>query len=133
MPFHTIITQTVLPNCHSYTSGKNYYFSYNLAEPLQFTEPHCARLLWASGAVKVACLLFADFVKRQHVNGQLEPFLGGTAAGSLVGWVPLASNQIPQVGYYYIRQADLGNLAEDKKLTVIVEIAPESSIYGAKE
>ena len=133
MPFHTLVTQTASDNCYTYTVGQNYYISYNLAEQLDFTEPHCARLLWASGTIKASCLLFADFVKRTYVNGELEPFLGGTASEALVGWVPLASNKIQQIGYYYIRRSDSGKINDDKKFTIIVEIAPQAFIYGAQK
>lgn len=132
MPFHTIVTQTGLPICRSFVVGKTLHFSYNLPEPLKFSEPHCARLLWLGGSKKV-CLLFADFVERQHVNGAFEPFLASTAVGAISGWVPLSSNQIPQIGYYKLRTANFETLEPGKKYTAVVEIAPLSWINGAQK
>lgn len=135
MPFHTIVTQNTVEPSHSFTLGIYYNFSYNLPETLKFKEPHCARLLWFGGAVK-PILVFADFVERQYVNGSFESFLGCSAASSSVGWVQLASNQIPQVGYFKIGHADLTALTgkdinkKTKNYTVIVEIAPLSWING---
>ena len=135
MPFHTIVTQTGLPICRSFLVEEKKVstlaFSYNLVDPLKFTEPHCARLLWLGGS-KNPCLLFADFVERQNVNGSFEPFLASTAAGAKTGWVPLASNQIPQIGYYKLRRANLAALGAGT-YTVVVEIAPLSWINGAQK
>ena len=132
MPRHTIVTQTGQPICRSYFVGKTLHFSYNLPEPLKFTEPHCARLLWLGGAKK-PCLIFADFVERQSVNGSLQPFLASTAAGAKSGWVPLNSTQISQIGYYQLRQANFEALESGKKYTVVVEIAPQAWLNGAQK
>ena len=113
------------------TSGSGYNFSYSLSKPLEFKEDHFARLVFLSGTKEIA-LLFADFVRRQEVNGALEPYLGASAAASLNSWVPLANNCIPSFGLLHIRQANFSTLPEGKKVTAVIEIASKSWIDGAK-
>ena len=129
MPLHTIVAQSHSPGANYYTvkyhSTTKYIFSYRLTEPLIFQEPHFARLLWLGGS-KETCLVFADFVESQNVNGAFEPYLGCSAAGSLKGWVPLASNHIPAYGYIHLLHTDRTKIFGIKKLTAIIEIAPES-------
>ena len=61
--------------------GSEYILSYDLAKPLKYKEDHFARLVSVSGTREIV-LVFTDFVQRQQVNGQLEPFLGTSAANS---------------------------------------------------
>lgn len=124
---YTIVAQSHSPGVQIFWREKRYVFSYHLIEPLKFTEPHFARLLWLGGG-NSPNLVFVDFVKRQNVNGILEPYIGCSAAGSLEGWVPLASDHIPSFGYIQVESSDKKKLSGVHNYTAIFEIAPESFI-----
>ena len=111
--------------------ASEYTLSYDLAKPLEYKEDHFARLVSLSGS-KVIVLVFADFVRRQQVNGQLEPFLGTSASNSLNSWVPLANNSVIPIGCLHIRTANKSSIPAGTKLTVVIEIASKSWINGTK-
>ena len=108
-----------------------FLISYRLTNPLKFSEPHYARLLWIGGRANVSFVL-ADFVARQEVNGQLEPYLGCSATGSASHWVPLSSNLIPSDGFIQIRFANGTAIPANTKFTLVIEIASESWVHGAQ-
>ena len=115
----------------SSSSNKIYVIPYILTRPKQYTEDHFARLVSLSGA-KDVILVFADFVQRQEVNGQLEPFLGTSAANTVNPWVPLANNTIPTLGILHLKKANRLTIPSGKRLTAIIEIASRSWINGAQ-
>ena len=108
----------------------NLVLSYHLAEPLRFKEQHFARLLWLGGD-STPTLVFADFVELQEVNSQRAPFLGCSASGALSNWVPLASDYIPDFGFLTLQRANQSKVPENKKWTVVIQIASKSWIHGA--
>lgn len=112
-------------------SGSEYIISYTLSKPIEHKEDHFARLVSLSGTNYIT-LVFADFVRRQEVNGFLEPYLGNSATASLNSWVPLANNCVPTFGLLRIRKANLEPSAFGKKITIVIEIASKSWIDGAK-
>ena len=127
----TIIIQSGLSEL-VYRNNGQYLISYKLTEPLKFSEPHFARLLWMGGYNKNISLVFADFVERQEINGQLEPYLGCSAASSVPSWVKLASNNIPSIGFIQVKLANTGSIPDYQKFTFIIEIASQSWIHGTK-
>ena len=123
--------------------GNYYTISYTLVKDLEYKEEeYFARLVSVSGAKEVV-LVFADFVRRQHVNGELEPYLGSSATTGRNSWVPLANNVIPSFGLLHLRKANLTSLPAKKikntsdsetpgyTLALVIEIAPKSWINGA--
>ncbi len=114
---------TYLDRIHTYT--------YSLAKPLNFTEPHYARLLYVGNAT-ITTFVFADFVERQHVSGEPLPYLGCTAKqGCINPWVPLASNHIPSFGYVQLRPADSRyHLEEGSRQSIVIQVASESFLNG---
>ena len=111
--------------------GTKCYITYTLADTLKFEEPHCARLLWVYGGVSPVFLIFADFVKRQNVDGVLLPYLG--RKDHISGWVPLASNHIPQTGIITVlKSRGETGIGNKTKFTIAIQIAPEALIYGTQ-
>ena len=108
-----------------------YLVSYRLSNPLKFTEPHYARLVWLGGYKNVT-IVFADFVERQEVDGEREPYLGCSAAASTPHWVPLSSNFIPATGFLQIRLANGKRIPANQKFTIVVEIGSESWVHGTQ-
>ena len=134
MPSHTIVLQSdsTRGNQHS-IEGLKCFITYSIAETLKFEEPHCARLLWIEGGTALIFFVLADFVKRQNVNGVLQPYLGCSVTDSVSSWVPLASNHIPQTGIITIvKGVGKTSIGAATKFSLSIEIAPESLIYGAQ-
>jgi hypothetical protein len=129
---HTIVIQGGKSVVNNFTKGSHLY-SYHLNEQLNFTEPHYARLLYLGGASD-SCFVFADFVERQNINGELHPFLGCSAKqGNINSWVRLSSNHIPTCGYIQLRPTSPHRpLSATSTHTIIIEIASESFVHGAK-
>ena len=127
-----IVTRSELSVDSHYSEGR-YVIAYQLPESLLFEEPHYARLVYASG-VNNSCLLFADFVQLQVVDGSLQPYLGCTAIGAERSWVPLASNNLPSFGYFTVERLDRTKLPRAFSYRLIVEIASASELEanGAK-
>lgn len=125
----TIVVQNT-KSVQNYSREGTVNFSYTLPEALHFDEPHFARLVWLGGSKK-SCLVFADFVKTQYVNGQLEPFLGCSGSSAIGSpWIPLASSYIPSFGFIKVRPTNFSSLSEETKLTLIVEIHGAPSTPG---
>jgi len=112
--------------------GGDYYFSYNFPKEYSFAEPHFARLLWFySTNLKTPFYLCVDFIEFQVINNERLPFLACTGEGFDTFWSPLARNFIPSSGF--IRLKPHSTTAFPKKeanITVAIEIAPQSWIYG---
>lgn len=111
-------------------SGKGYTVSYSLSKPIEFKEESFARLVSLSGTKDVA-LVNADFVRRQEVNGVLEPYLG-CSVGYPNSWVPLANNCIPSFGLLQIHHHNFTPILAGRKITIVIEIASKSWINGTK-
>ena len=109
-----------------------YLISYKLTDSLKFTEPHYARLLWLGGFNKNISFVLADFVARQEVDGQLEPYLGCSATGSASHWVPLSSNLIPSDGFVQVRLANGKRIPANTNFVLLIEIGSESWVHGTK-
>lgn len=109
---------------------KTFYLGYKLSgPPLKFTEPHYARLLYLGGSANPV-LVFADFLQRQQVNGELEPYLGTSSPQSPNSWVRLDTDSIPEIGYIKLRRADNQAITTAApRFTVVIEIASESWIH----
>jgi hypothetical protein len=116
-----------------YSSSKfSHFIRYRLAEPLQFDEPHYARLLYCGGS-KDPLLVFTDFTERQHVNGEFHSFLGSSSPNSKSSWVALSSNYVPSVGIIKLSQTNQSSVPEGPKhYTLVIEIASESWIHGTQ-
>lgn len=130
MPSHTVVIQNREPNKYS-IEGINCYITYTLADIIKLEEPYYARLV-KLGGLKDTCLVFAEFVTRQNFNGKLLPFLGSSATAVINPWIPVASNYIPQTGHITITTANRAKLPDLIKITLVIEIVPESWINGAK-
>ena len=133
MPLHTIVIQSHDSKNRYSIQGTKFYITYTLADILKFKEPHCARLLWFDGGNATIFLVLADFLKSQNVNGILLPYLGSSVTDAINSWIPLASNYIPQTGVItVIKASGKTHIGPASKFSLSIEIAPESSIYGAK-
>ena len=126
-----LVVQNIKNSKVNYRVGSEYTLSYGLAKPLEYKEDHFARLVSLSGAKEVV-LVFADFLRRQQVNGQLEPYLGTSAANSRNSWVPLANNSVPAIGLMRIKTANTKHFSAGSNITVVIEIASLSWINGAQ-
>jgi len=113
-----------------YILGDRLAFSYSLREPLRFEKPHFARLQHVLG-LKHDALVFADFVAQCNYNSDLEQYLGCSSIYfDYNSWVPLATNNVPDFGYCYLKST-FDNLATTaSEFIVIIEIASEDYIYG---
>jgi hypothetical protein len=131
MPSQTIVIQTHDSQNHTSKEGSKWYITYTLADILKFDEPHYARLLYLGGTKEI-CLVFADFLKRQNVNGVLVPYLGCSSTAASASWVPLSSNHIPQTGVITLISTTLTALTATSKITICIEVAPESWINGTE-
>ena len=134
MPSKTIVIQSHSPINRTEIYETQCFITYTLADTLKFKEPHYARLLWLYGGVSTNLFfVYADFVKRQNVDGVLLPYLGCRTNSTVSGWVPLASNHISQTGLItVIKTRGASSIAQTTIFTVAIEIAPESLIYGTQ-
>jgi hypothetical protein len=125
-----IVIQGVKSKVHRVFKGEHTY-SYQLAEPFEFKEPHYARLLYVGSADKTQ-FVFVDFVVPQRVNDELLPYLGCSAKqGNTNPWLPVASTSIPSVGYFTLKPTDSKNLlATTSKQSIVIQIASESWLNG---
>jgi hypothetical protein len=125
-----IVIPTIKSKVKQESKGIHTY-SYHLTEPLEFKEPHYARLLYV-GAITKTQLVFADFVVPQLVNGVRQPYLGCSAKqGNVNPWVRLASNHIPSFGYVTFKPISASNLMnKTTRPVIILQIASESWLNG---
>lgn len=76
------------------------HFSYQLAYPILFSEPHLIKLSsWTvTNAGTSKFRLSADFMAQQYVNGDPEQFVGICASTAKNDYLPLAEDCIPAHG-----------------------------------
>ncbi len=125
-----IVIPTVKSKVKKFSQG-NHTYSYHLTTPLEFKEPHYARLLYVGSLTKTQ-LVYADFVALQLVNGVRQPYLGCSAKQGCVNpWVRLASNHIPSFGYITFKPLSSSNLLkQETRPVIILQIASESWLNG---
>ena len=105
-----IVVQARYSDFYRYITG-GYEISYHLSQPLEFSEPHYARLFDLTGVGR-PCLVYADFAKPQQVNGELAPLLGlHTNSNHHPTWVPI-ENSISATGLLEVYRADGDNMTE---------------------
>ena len=113
-----------------YFSNGRLIVSYKLQKALRFDTPHYARLLHVLGLGSDA-LVFADFVKQSNCNGKLDQYLGCTSIYfDYNGFVPLATNNISEVGFVSLKAPLDNNITPASKFVLVVEIASEDYVYG---
>ena len=127
----TIVIQTRSPDCNLEQVGKAWKVHFQLRKPLVFDEPHVARLLGISGVTDIL-LVYADFVAHSPFNSGEKQFLGIISSRSRTSWVPLATNQISNVGQLLFETAKGGSIShhDASNSTFVIEIAPASLVLG---
>lgn len=130
-----LVVQAAYSDYYQFTARRGYQVSYHLSEPLVFHEPHYARLVNIDGIGR-PCIILADFVKSQQVNGIPTPLLCVWSATQISTWVPIAQNYLSTTGLVEIYRSDGNPMTKnDQRKTSIVlaiEIASESWIHGTK-
>ena len=139
MPRRTIVLETE-PQEHVQivrgpTSGggrrESFYVTFDLPDPVFFDEPHCIRLGGVHQQVvspALSLFFYTDFTEPQTVNGTYRSYLGTNIPNIRNDYIPLATNELPQIGRLTIetayRIAVPAREARIPRLVIFLQIVP---------